>query len=72
MLNTIKNSRDVTIKHIMHRICEDKLSVDNGTRLIKAYEEEYQLVVDSFIRFQHASYQLTDDKMLIQEVNSNV
>jgi hypothetical protein len=65
MLNTLKNSRDMTIKHIMHRICDDKLSVDNGNRLIKAYEEEYQIALDSIIRFQRASYQLMDDKTLV-------
>jgi len=65
MLNTLKSTRVVVIKHIMQRICDDELSVDAGMRLIVAFDEEYQLALDSMVRFEKTCYQITDNRTVV-------
>jgi hypothetical protein len=65
MIESIRKTRDVVIKHIMQRVCDGTLSADTGLRLITAFEEEYQLIRDSAERYQRACYQITDDRTVI-------
>jgi hypothetical protein len=65
MIETIRKTRVVVIKHIMQRVCADEISADTGLRLITAFGEEYQLAMDSAERFERACYQITDDRIVI-------
>ena len=67
MLNTLKSTRAVVVKHIMQRVCDDELSVDSGMRLIKAFDEEYQLASDSMLRYEKLCYQITNNGLVVMD-----
>lgn len=65
MIPEIQQSRVVVIKHIMQRVCADEIGVSAGLRLIAVFDEEYQLAIDSVVRYQRACLQITDDRTII-------
>ncbi len=65
MLDTMKKTRTIVIKHIMQKVCSEEMNADAGLRLIAAFEEEYQLAYDSAERFERACFQITDDRTVI-------
>lgn len=68
MLNELRSTRIIVIKHIMQRVCDNELSIESGLRLIAAFEEEHQLCKDSIERYQRATFQITDNRtVVIQE-----
>lgn len=65
MLNTLKATRTVIIKHIMRKVFDGQMDVNVGLRLIAAFDEEYQLAIDSMNRFEKLCYQITDNRTVV-------
>jgi hypothetical protein len=65
MLNTISQTRDITVKRVYTRVLEGDLNVEQSMRLIAALNEEYELMVDSMKRWERTCFSLTDNKTMI-------
>jgi hypothetical protein len=65
MLKTLEATRAIVIKHIMQRVCDNEFTIESGLRLIAAFEEEHQLCRDSLERYQRATFQITDNRMVV-------
>lgn len=65
MIAQIQETRAIVVKHIMQRVCANEIGVSAGLRLIAAFDIEYQLVLDSFERYQRTCYQITDGRSIV-------
>ena len=65
MLNTISRTRDLVVKHVMNKVIQGELEVDQGLRLIAALNEEYDLAIDSIKRWERNCFSLTDGRTMI-------
>lgn len=65
MIVTVSRTRDIVIKHIMVKVLEHELDVDQGLRLIAALNEEYALILDSVKRWERNCFSITDGRTVI-------
>jgi len=65
MLDTLKATRQIVIKHIMQEVCAGNVEINAGLRLITAFDEEYRLANDSIERFQKVCFQITDNRTVV-------
>ena len=65
MLNTISRTRDYAIKCAMQKVCSGEIEVDAGLALIRALNEEYEVVQDSIKRWERQCYLITDNRTIV-------
>lgn len=67
MIESMKRTRRIVIKSIMQQCVEDKLDVNEGIRMITAFDTESKKAFEAVARYQEVCLHYTEDGNVMKE-----
>jgi len=68
MIEIMKRSRKIVIKDIMRKCVLDEIDVNEGIRMITAFDKEAQIAFGAVLHYQHVCMHYTNDGNILKEI----